>query len=839
MIRLRFPNHFLLLPFVLAVFFLALYLVYGDIKARTINEFNNEQLILARTASQGITSTFTNYRSDLTFLSHLDDIKNFTEKGKTLIADFFETHKSIIAAVTRVDSIGKILYTYPINQSVIGNDISYQEHVQYVIAAKQPVISDVFMAAQGYLAIAIHVPIFRDDIYIGSLAILVPIDKIGMLYLGNIKIRGTGTVWLLSESGVEIFCPLKDHTGKPILEITHNDPSTFQLLEKIKSEYSGTTKSLHKEIGFKGKDAFNDKYINFYRAPLGNTYWTILISYEERDVYVALTRFRNRLASVVLLLFIGISYYFYSLAKVRTVLQEEARRRQAEEILKESEEKFRRLFEDHTAIKLLVDPDSGAIIDANQAAADYYGWSREELKMMKIEHINTLPATEIKKNLEKVKSRQKMHFEFRHVRKDGSIREVEVFSSKVEIGGKSVLHSIIHDITDRKQVELALIKAKEKAEESDRLKTAFLQNMSHEIRTPMNAIAGFSSLLPDCFDDKQKLHEYSEIINISCHNLLEIINDILDISRIESGQLQVNRGICNLSELFSEITEHFKEYQARLGKMNICFDLVPPSATIGNVIITDKVKLRQILINLIGNAFKFTDTGRIEAGCKTGDYHSLVFYVSDTGYGIPSDKQDIIFERFIQLDNGSNRLVSGTGLGLSIVKGLVELLHGRIWLESEHGKGTTFYFSIPFEKAGSDSYPQTTADAFHNYNFEGKVILVVEDDNYNATYIKTILSGSGLKIIHTAYGREAVRIATSEHVDLVLMDIRLPDMNGYEALALIKQNKPGLAIIAQTAYAANEDRQNAFDAGFSDYISKPMKRHSLLNMIDRHLRKHY
>ena len=836
MVKLRFSYRYLLLPIVLSVFFVFLYLVYEDIKGRTVNEFNNEQLILARTASQGITSAFENYQSDLTFLSTLSDVVDFNANGRTLFTDFYETHKGIIAGITRVDSNGVILYTYPYNPSVVGTNISYQRHVQQVLATHQAVISDVFMSAQGYMAIAIHVPVFKDSRFNGSLAILIPIDELGKLYLGKIRIRGTGTVWLLSESGTEIYCPIDEHTGKTMLEITHNDPRTVQLLEKIRSDSSGTTNGIHREITVKGKKRFNDKYINFYRTPLGNTYWTILMSYEERDVYIALTRFRNRLALVVLLLFVAFSYYFYSLAKVRTVLKEEAKRREAEKVLKESEEKFRRIFEDHTAVKMLVDPDSLKIIDANKAAADFYGWSREELKKMSIEQLNTLPQKEIRKNLEKARSQQRTHFEFSHRLKDGSVRDVELFSSKIEIGGKDLLHSIIHDITDRKQAEEALIKSKEKAEESDRLKTAFLQNMSHEIRTPMNAIVGFSSLLPETFDNKQKLQEYSDIINTSCDNLLEIINDILDISRIESGQLPVNPGTCNLAELFSELTEYFNEYRIRLGKKNLDLILHAPVNPTDNVVVTDRVKLRQILVNLIGNAFKFTSAGKIEVGCSYDDYQHMAFYVSDTGIGIPADKHDAIFERFTQLDTGASKTISGTGLGLSIVKGLVELLNGRIWLESEIGKGTTFYFSLPVEKDGTEPPPQVSADDNHKYDFSGKVILVVEDDAHNAAYIKAILSGTGLKILYTSSGKEAVKMATLKHVDLVLMDIRLPDITGYEALKLIRKKKPGLTIIAQTAYAADEDRQKAFDAGFSNYISKPMKQHPLLSMINKHLK---
>ena len=253
---------------------------------------------------------------------------------------------------------------------------------------------------------------------------------------------------------------------------------------------------------------------------------------------------------------------------------------------------------------------------------------------------------------------------------------------------------MFRDITESKKAETALIIAKEKAEESDRLKTAFLQNMSHEIRTPMNAIVGFSGLLYKHANDKTKLKKYTDIISNRCNDLLDIVNDILDIAKIESGQLFVNIEECNLSLLFEELSSFFNEYQKRLGNQHIAFSLHDCCEQNANLIFVDKVKLKQIFINLISNAFKFTNEGRIEGGCKFDTNGNLIFYVSDTGIGISPDKQQMIFERFSQVKQNSNRFYGGTGLGLSIVKGLVDLLGGEIFLESEPGKGSTFSFSI-------------------------------------------------------------------------------------------------------------------------------------------------
>jgi signal transduction histidine kinase/ActR/RegA family two-component response regulator len=379
--------------------------------------------------------------------------------------------------------------------------------------------------------------------------------------------------------------------------------------------------------------------------------------------------------------------------------------------------------------------------------------------------------------------------------------------------------------------------AKEKAEESDRLKTAFLQNMSHEIRTPMNAIMGFSALIVDYYDNKPKLESFSEIISQRCNDLLTIINDILDIAKIESGQLPVHYEACDLDTLFTELFAFFNENKKRMNKENI--DLIvqrvcDPTQTI---IVTDKVKLKQIFINLISNAFKFTEEGHIEVGCTLNSENKLEFFVSDTGIGIQADKQAQIFERFTQVNQSKTRIHSGTGLGLSIVKGLLHLLNGKIWLESAPNKGTTFYFSIPYQSALSTLDGSVASEEEATGQFAGKKILLVEDDYYNAEYLKEILYSAGFDTTHTAFGKEAVDLSLAHSFDIVLMDIGLPDIDGFEATRRIKQKKPNLIIIAQTAYASQNDREKTLKAGCNDYISKPLKREMLMSLLNKYLTK--
>lgn len=254
---------------------------------------------------------------------------------------------------------------------------------------------------------------------------------------------------------------------------------------------------------------------------------------------------------------------------------------------------------------------------------------------------------------------------------------------------------LTQNLEDLQNINNQLALAKLKAEESDRLKTAFLQNMSHEIRTPLNAIMGFSSLLALNYENKPKLEKYSEIISQRSQDLLEIINDILDIAKIESGQLSIYNEEFNLRDLFEELDTFFREYMVRLGKEHLSFSLNVDLPEESISIRTDRVKLKQILINLISNAFKFTYEGSVKGGCQVNKHQNIQFYVSDTGIGIPFEKQALVFERFVQLHDPHSRNAGGTGLGLSIVKGLVQVLGGEIDLTSEVGNGSKFTFTLP------------------------------------------------------------------------------------------------------------------------------------------------
>ncbi len=393
------------------------------------------------------------------------------------------------------------------------------------------------------------------------------------------------------------------------------------------------------------------------------------------------------------------------------------------------------------------------------------------------------------------------------------------------------------NITSRKLDEKELVNAREKAEESDRLKSAFLANMSHEIRTPMNGILGFSELLktPNLTGEKQQ--KYIEVIEKSGARMLNIINDIVDISRIEAGLIKVDITESNVNEQIEYINTFFKPEVEAKG-LTLLFKNNLPSKEA--VIKTDREKLFAILTNLVKNAIKYTYEGSIEFGYhKKGD--NLEFYVKDTGIGIPKNRQEAIFERFIQADISDKMARQGAGLGLSISKAYVEILGGKIWVESQEGKGSVFYFTIPYnaelkkESGIGDNVEFDTEGNYLDSKVEGLKILIADDDENSSSLISITVSSLSSEIIKVETGIEAIEACRNNpDIDLVLMDAKMPGMDGYSATQQIRQFNKEIVIIAQTAYGLRGDREKALAAGCNDYISKPIDRKLLTSMIRNH-----
>ncbi len=387
----------------------------------------------------------------------------------------------------------------------------------------------------------------------------------------------------------------------------------------------------------------------------------------------------------------------------------------------------------------------------------------------------------------------------------------------------------------RKKVENELNKALLQAQESDRLKSAFLANMSHEIRTPMNGIIGFSELCLDPDVTKEKQREFSNIVIKSSKRLLSIVNDILDISKIEAGAMTLNLESVNLNKLLDELEAFFKPIAQ---ENNLILKSKRGLENYKSTIETDKTKLNQVLTNLLSNAFKFTDTGSISFGYELVE-NNLQFYVEDTGIGVEKDLQYKIFDRFSQGNLDLSKQHKGTGLGLAITKKIVELFDGEIWLNSSI-QGTSVFFKIPYNKSKTPLISSVTEEQKPTIQVKKNnlTILVAEDEEYNMMYISELFSMSNFKIIEATNGKKAIELIQKHpEIQLVLMDIKMPVMDGNEAMKEIKKFRPELPIIALSAFAMESDRVKALALGFDAYLTKPLDRKLLFQLIEKFSQK--
>jgi len=512
-------------------------------------------------------------------------------------------------------------------------------------------------------------------------------------------------------------------------------------------------------------------------------------------------------------------------------------RKRTEDELKRERVFFMQIFE-NSPEAIVIGDKSGKIIHVNKGFTQLFGYAREEAAGKNINDLIT--PVELKNEtleLRNIIGRNEMFFlNTVRKRKDGTSLYVSLLGSPFEVNGQELTCVIYRDISDQKKIEEKLMQAKEKAEESDRLKTAFLANMSHEIRTPMNAIIGFTELLsvPDLSDEDKK--DYIAVIKSSGNILLKLIDDIIDLAKIEADQIKIEVSTFGLNQFLKEVYAFYNEEILNLDKKNIEL-IFEPGENDEFSITSDPFRLKQILNNLVGNAIKFTEKGYIRMGYRRSGPDMVKFFVEDTGIGIPEDKQKLVFDRFLQADNTKTRKYGGTGLGLTISKKLVNLLGGEIGLDSCPDKGSTFYFSISMNlgnATGRITYTEEPA-GLDKIDLHNRRLLVVEDNPANFQLIREILRNSGADVLWAEDAASALDMLREQgqQVDMVLMDVQIPGINGYEATRIIRDQYPEIPVVAQTAYAMAGEREKAMEAGCVDYVSKPIKPCQLMTVIHK------
>jgi PAS domain S-box-containing protein len=406
-----------------------------------------------------------------------------------------------------------------------------------------------------------------------------------------------------------------------------------------------------------------------------------------------------------------------------------------------------------------------------------------------------------------------------------------------ERGVITMIMGLFRDVSDLMRIENELKEARDRAEESDRLKTSFLANMSHEIRTPMNGIVGFANLLrdPGLADDKRDL--FLKHIDHSSNQLLNIIDDIIDISKIESGQLKISNKPVRINGILDEIYSSFfhRIRGDAPGQKRVDFKLVKGHESNDFTIVTDDFRLSQIFNNLIGNAIKFTKEGHISFGYTLKNHRHVEFFVSDSGIGIPNNKLRLIFDRFGQVNQERSLQPTGTGLGLPISKSLVNLMGGEMWVESTIGKGTTFYFTLPLIIEEPMEEPQVLISN-KTYNWSNRNILVAEDEELNWQFVREMLRQTGATIHRARNGREVVSQTRKLRPDAILMDIKMPEMSGIDAARKIRGFNDTVPIIVQTAFVMAEEKEESILAGCNHFVTKPLDRTTIMELIDSYFK---
>jgi two-component system CheB/CheR fusion protein len=425
--------------------------------------------------------------------------------------------------------------------------------------------------------------------------------------------------------------------------------------------------------------------------------------------------------------------------------------------------------------------------------------------------------------------------EYRFKHSNGNWRWIEsTFSKSADEDGDPAIVINFRDIQERKEYENKLIEAKKKAELANFHKNYFLANMSRELRTPMNGVIGFSDLLKDKNLNQEEREQYINIIDGNSKQLLSLIDDIIDVAKIESNELKIQKQQCHIGKLLLELETLFNQIKTQKNKKAIQFISEVPKNEHNLILHTDCSRLRQVLTNLLGNALKFTEKGSIRFGFKT-DKNAIHFYVSDQGIGIPKEKQAEIFERFMQVNYNKAAKYGGTGLGLAICKGIVNLLGGEISVESEPNKGATFKFYLPMDAIEKETLSENLYNLPVDENvISNKKILIAEDDEIVRLYFSELLKNKNCTLLFAENGEITVELYKNNmDTDIVLMDLRMPKMNGFEAIKQILKINPKAKIIAQTAYAMPEEKEKCLTLGCVAYLTKPIQKETLFKTIQK------
>lgn len=743
---MKYSKYLVIFLFIAACCTVTFVMIYSAVKRQTIDDLNQRQFTHARQAAKGIQDHFRHISDTLKIMALQDHIIHLDENGKKMMSDIQGIYSSEIKSVTRMDARGRIIYTVPYKASSIGVDISRQEHVREVMRTRAPVISDVFIAVQGFRTVSVHMPVFSHGTYDGTIAFLLSFDELAKKYLEDIRIGRYGYAWLLSRKGIELYDPVPGMVGRSIFEGGKDFPDLLAMArEMLKGNEGVATYHFNRVRGAEVESIL--KHAVYMPIRLNSTFWAIAVATPENEVTTLMEGFREKLLLMVLVLFIFCAVLTYFFVRAFVVIQEQKKRQTIEEALRLEHQKLLDIIEFF--------PDAVFVIDKEKRIT---AWNRVIEVMTGVGKEHMLGRGDYEYAIPFFGARRpilidlldlnqpEIEKDYKYVKREGQAIFAESYIPSLHQGKGAHLWGVavplyddkgercgaieaIRDITEMKAQEetlqrtaaeraeaintlekeraelesrvfertAELYQAKEQAEAADKIKSAFLATMSHELRTPLNSIIGFTGILLQGLvgplNDEQ--NKQLAMVRTSANHLLSLISDVLDISKIEAGQLQLIQEPFDLRASILKVTQTVRPLAQKKG-LALDVDIAPE---IGKLT-SDMRRVEQIILNLLSNAVKFTEKGRIMVVCsyEAGNY---LIRVTDSGIGIKNEDIDKMFRPFHQIDTGLTRKYEGTGLGLSICKKLVDLLGGDIRIESEWGKGTTFRVTLPAQRSSS------------------------------------------------------------------------------------------------------------------------------------------
>ncbi len=736
----------------------------------------------------------------------------------------------------RIDKEGRIAAMYPVNSDAIGQDISYQEHMKQISETKKPVISNVFMAVEGFPAVTVHVPVMRSGGYDGTVAFLIDLSRFAECFIQG-SLQFFDALYLVDECDNLVYTPQPELLMRPAEPV-------------IQAKKNG------------------EVFIIKHTIRLFDKKWSF-VNIENREMIVA--EIQEQISNRWILFGITIAVTLFLSWLVFTFLTGALQKKLIEKTLqfKESERRFKEMVDSLPQSYGEFDLEGNSLF-LNRTAFDIFGYNENDMSsgVNMFSVIDELDHERVKNNCQKlIKYKDIGQHEYNFIKADGSTFPGIIKSKTIERKGKVVgFRSTLIDISRQKaaekklqeslarlqslneHLELQTILANrmaEEAREANRAKSEFLANMSHEIRTPMNAIIGFSDLLEDTalsVDQRENL----ALIRQSGRTLLHLINDILDFSKIEAGKLDVEKVRCPFAEILNVI-ESMMHQKAR--QKGIDFKIIEEGA-LPAFLVTDPYRLQQSLINLINNAIKFTEKGHVHLRVRMDKKDGMPivrFDVEDTGIGIPEEKHETIFQSFRQADGSTTRMYGGTGLGLSITKQLATLLEGSLSLvRSAPGEGSVFSLFVSAGREAENEEvlnrrcivdhtgDEETQKGMFPEQYSGS-ILVAEDVKTNQLLIRSLLEKMGLNVVIAENGSSAVEKVLARSFDLVFMDIQMPVMDGLAATRKLRTHGVNTPIVALTANAMKGDAERCLKAGCTNYLSKPLNRGELVRMLYRYL----